>query len=289
VILRADDLDSKIFTAKHCDALFEAILIDDEVDAHTELPDHITLDFNRDQLIDNFRLCRQLWKTGVDHAELVELSQIVAREGDLGPEDRLRYKYARAKFKHLRFAYALYGAGHRYPLLLNWMTTAMGHLQDAFKNGQPGPVARQAALSRIFLSRLPQHLLAREIDHLVPSSGIGFRTYVERQIMTLKSILAMDAVTGREFHETRKIISRQVSFYDTLRTIQPSDEAYLMSRSLSAINGLMGRMHDELIERKVAGTQDYHRERFALPEEIRDRLSALVARYLKSSSALSQS
>jgi hypothetical protein len=34
-----------------------------------------------------------------------------------------------------------------------------------------------------------------------------------------------------------------------------------------------------LVERRVAGTQDYHRESFCLPDDIRRRLIALVDRY----------
>ena len=52
-----------------------------------------------------------------------------------------------------------------------------------------------------------------------------------------------------------------------------------MSRSLAAINGLMGTMHDALIEQRIAGTRDYHREPFALPDEIRRRLTMLAERY----------
>jgi hypothetical protein len=122
-------------------------------------------------------------------------------------------------------------------------------------------------------------LLQREVDHLTPTTSAGFRDYVAREIATLEDILSYRLLTGAQFHATRKIASRLVSFYDTLRTIAPSDEAFRMSRALAAINGLMGAMHDVLIERRIAGTQDYHRDPFALPDEIRSRLAALVARY----------
>jgi hypothetical protein len=277
--LDAQALDEKRFTQEHCDRLFAAVLINDEVDTHTELPDHVRLDYDAAQLIDCFRLCRQLWQTGVRRDVVLNLTRKLAVDHDLGAEDRLLFKHARAKFKHLRFAYALYSAGHRYPILLNWITTAMGHLQDAFKNSHGAAVSRQAVLGRFFLSPLPQTLLAREVGHFTPTTTKGFRTYIEQQVTTLREVLAQDFMTGHQFHATRKIISRQVSFYDTLRTIDPSSDSYKMSRSLSAINGLMGQMHDVLVERRVAGTQDYHRESFHLPDDIRRRLIALVDRY----------
>jgi hypothetical protein len=277
--LDARALDAKRFSDAQCEALFEAVLIDDVLDPVTDLPDRITLDHDEEQLLDCFRICRQLWKTGVDHAELVELNRLLGRDHDLSPADRLRFKYTRAKFKHLRFAYALYGAKHRYPVILDWMTTAMGHLQDAFKNGEARAVKREVALAHAFLSRLPQALLTREIDNFAPTDTASFRRYVERQVVTLRGVLAKEQVTGHEFHATRKIISRQVSFYDSLRTIAPTEQSFRMSRALAAINGLMGDMHDTLIERRIAGTQDYHKEGFALPVEISGRLKALVERY----------
>ncbi len=270
------------FTQAECDALFAAVLIDDEVDAHTDLPAVIRLDYDEQQLADCFAICRQLWQTGVDTEALQVLTGKLWRDRDLDAEDRLAFKYARAKFKHLRFAYALYDRRHRYPPILDWMTTALGHLQDAFKNGRAGAVAREAALCRLFLAAGPQRLLRRELDRFAPSDGASFRRYTLEQMGMVQAILARDTVTGAQFHATRKIFSRQVSFYDSLRTIEPTLEAYRMSRSLAAINGLMGEMHDELIAQKIAGTRDYHREPFPLPEEIRQRLRELAARYADS-------
>lgn len=279
VMRDAKALDARRFSDAQCAALFEAVLIDDEVDAHTELPERITLDHNPAELLDCYRICRQLWRTGVDRDAMIACNATLMREGDLGSEDRLRFKYARAKFKHLRFAHALYGERHTYPILFDWMTVLLGHLQDAFKNGRTDTARREALLCRLFLARGPWRLLEREVDHLTPTTSAGFRVYITHEIASLEGILSHELLTGAQFHATRKIASRLVSFYDTLRTIAPSDEAFKMSRALAAINGLMGAMHDLLIERRVAGTQDYHRDPFALPAEIRDRIAALVARY----------
>lgn len=77
----------------------------------------------------------------------------------------------------------------------------------------------------------------------------------------------------------RKVVSRQVSFYDSMRTLVPNAEEARLSRFLSAINGLMGRMHDDMVEQAAAGSADYGRDGFPLPDDIRRRLETLVDHY----------
>lgn len=281
-ILSRAALDARRFPSDQLEALFQAVLVDDMVDAKTALPDRITLEHDAALLADSFRICRQLWLEGVEPGELRALLDLLARDRDLGAADRLRFKHARAKLKHFRFACALYGAGHRYPPVTDWMTTTLGHLQDAFKNGQAGRVGRRVRMTRLLLASLPSALMRRERDRLDLTSSDGFLAYLRREIAGLAGLLARADVTGAEFHAGRKIASRQVAFYDNMRIIRPSEEAFCMSRSLAAINGLMGDMHDRLIERRVAGVQDYHRERFGLPTDIRDRIGALIDRYSSS-------
>jgi hypothetical protein len=279
IVLDAGALDARNFSRAQLDAFFGAILINDKVDADTPPPDTVALDFAPELLIDCYRLSRQSWKEGVDRGAMIALTDRLRRDRDLGPDDRLAFKYARARVKQVRFACALFGAQHRYPIILDWMTTALGHLQDAFKTGNKAAVWREALLCRLFLSGGPYALLRREIDRLRPATSAGFRTYLLRQIGTLRAMLARDTLTGGQFHAMRKVISRQIAFYTALGTIQPSEPNHRMMRMLAAINGLMGGMHDELIDRRAAGTQDYHGDHFALPDDIRARLTALVSLY----------
>ena len=95
----------------------------------------------------------------------------------------------------------------------------------------------------------------------------------------LAETLAQPTLTGHQFHAARKVVSRQVSFHDDMRTIHATPEHHAMARYLSAINGMMGSYHDELVLRGASGDLDYVRERFALPGDIRDMLDALVALY----------
>jgi hypothetical protein len=281
LILTAQALDARRFDHARLDELFDLILIDDDVDPETPLPAQVPLDWDQEALVDGYRLSRQLWIEGTDHGKLIELVRKLRRDRDLNDEDRLAYKYARAMYKHVRFAHALADARHRYPIILNWTTVALGHLQDAFKNKHRASVWRQAQLNLFLLSGGPQDLVHNEIDRLRADTPAGFRTYTLRQMDGLRAALARDTMTGKVFHHTRKIASRQVAFLNNMLALRHDEDLYRTARCWAAINGLMGSMHDVLIERRVAGTQDYHREQFALPDDIAGRLRAILALYPK--------
>jgi hypothetical protein len=91
--------------------------------------------------------------------------------------------------------------------------------------------------------------------------------------------LVEEKVTGRVFHEMRKVISRQVALYDNLKTLYPSTYHQQLSRYLSTINGMMGSMHDELIAKHFDDSQDYESYTFEVPAQIRQRLIALTEKY----------
>ncbi|MFC3579584.1 hypothetical protein [Sphingomonas hylomeconis] len=267
------------FSDAQLDRLFAAILVNDVVDPSVDLPPAIRVDYPSGHLADGFALSRQLWEEGFDRAALIAMATKLGREGTIDATEQLWFKHVRAKFKHLRFAFVLYGAEHRCPATFKAVTTAMGHLQDAFRGGRRGAVARQAAVLRLLLARVPLAVLGREIVRMKPSDSGDFRRFTLGQIAELRTMLGTDTVTGHTFHVARKIISRQVSFHDDMRTIHPADEHVTMSRYLSAINGLMGQFHDGLVLRKASGDLDYARETFAFPADIRQRLTSLVERY----------
>jgi len=273
--------DEPAFTQRQCDDLFAAVLVDDRIDPQTTLPDMIHLDYNQEQRTQCFRICRQLWKTGVDRDTFVSLLGKIRSQGTLGPADQLSFKHIRAKFKQLRFAYANYDKSHRYPPAFHLMTSVMGHLQDDYKNDRLAAAGRRAMLLQLLLSKPVYRFIGAEIDRVHPGSLDDFQTYVSQQIELVRMNLANPKVTGKQFHEIRKIISRQASFYVALQTLYPSPYHQDIFRSLSAINGLMGRMHDGLIERRISREQDYHADAFELPDEIRARLTAVADRYPK--------
>ena len=269
------------FTVQQCEDLFEAVLIDDVIDPDTHLPEKIHLDYTQAQLLECYYICQQVWEMGVNRREFSQLVKKVYRQRDLNTEDRLIYKHVRAKFKQLRFAFANFDEGHKYPKAFHGITSLMGFLQDSFKGGQRGAVARSAILLRIFLTRIPFSFVERELKQFRPASVESFQTYVYKGIDFIRSKLTKTEITARDFHSIRKIVSRQASFYVALVILYPSQYHNDVFRHLSAINGMMGRMHDDLVEKEHSGAQDYHADTFPIPEEIKQLLSAVVNSYAR--------
>ena len=279
MMLGSRELDGEPFPAERLDALYAAIRVNDVIDEHAPPPATVRLDYDRDWLIDGFRLSRQLWREGFDRADLIDMARDIGAGGGVEPATAARFKDVRAKFKHLRFAFVLYAADHRCPVAFKALTTIMGQVQDAARNGRRRAAARQAALLRLSLNHLPQALLAREVDRLVPSSPADFRSFVLDQIGSLRAMLGAATITGHRFHAARKVVSRQVSFHDDMRIIHPDPAHDAMARYLATINGLMGRFHDDLVRRHTLGELDYANASFALPPAIAQRLAALASLY----------
>ncbi len=269
----------KQFPADRLDALFDAILVNDVVDAQVDLPDAIRTEYPDGHLADGYAISAQLWREGFDRAALLGFIERLGRGDDPNQADQLWFKHIRAKFKHMRFAFVLYGADHICPRLFKSITTSMGLLQDAFRNGRRAAIRRQSILLQFLLSSPMTVWLHREVDRAKLDTGAGYGDFTTRQIATLRRTLSKPTLNGHSFHAARKIVSRQVSFHDDMRTIHPAPEHFVMSRYLSAINGLMGSYHDELVLRDALGELDYGHEKFALPADIRHRLERLVARY----------
>lgn len=259
-------------------AFFDAVEINDVVDADVHLPDPIVLDCTDAQIRQCFALCLQFWEDGVHRSDLLALVGALLRDATLPPADIVRYKHIRARYKQLRFALVLYGRRHRVPPLFNATVVVMGQLQDSFRNGQRRAVRGYALVLRALLSRPLWALVRRGVERTRLDTADGFLAYRKGEIRRLEKALAQDMLTGPQFHTLRRIVSRQVSFYDSQRTVRHDDHHYRMSRFLSAINGLMGSRHDEMVEQAMAGTRDY-RTPAPLDDDLRQRLELLVARY----------
>ncbi|WP_407899754.1 hypothetical protein [Ferrigenium sp. UT5] len=273
--------DLQRFALSQCDALFAAVLVHDDLYPEARLPDVIQLNYSRQQLATCYYLCRQLWLEGVERRALQEMIVAIQARHALPPEQQLAFKYVRAKFKHLRFAFVACDERHRYPLVFHWLTGIMGNLQDAVKNKHGGAVRRAALVSRLLLSRLPFALLTREINRFQPSTTASFRRYVQQQIAFISGHLSREKVTSKEFHEMRKVISRLVALYDNLKILFPSPDHDSISRYLSTLNGLMGSYHDELISKKFTGSHDYYADAFAIPADIRLRLGVMTEKFAR--------
>ena len=244
----------KYFPLEASERLFVAIEEDDVVDAQVSLPPTIALSCTTEIIHDNYALCLQFWLNGVDRQELLRLVRKQAKGDELTADERKQFKYMRARYKHQRF-------------------------QDGFRNGKKNIVSYYGNLLRIYLSSPVWSLVNYSLRHSQLESVSSFIAYRQKQMHTLKEIIAKPRLTGREFHDVRKIISQQVSYYDTLRSLDPENkEALQISRFLAAINGLMGDKHDDMVADEMENRQSYDAP-LALDSDIRQRLELLISRF----------
>jgi len=263
------------------DRLFQAVDSNDIINDETaELPT-IVLGTSQQCLQDNYALCLQFWCDGFTREKLLSLINQLLANKNLSSEQHKEYKYIRARYKHLRFAQRLYSRNHDTDKIFKTTTVYLGHLQDSFKNGDEKRIKFYGWILRLLLSRPVWYWVKRSLTHLQIDNESGFQRYVSQQINQLTILLNKPMVTGTEFHDMRKIVSQQVSFFDTLRSIENnSADIYAISRFLANINGLMGRMHDVMIADKLSGTREY--ETLApLDSHIRDCLEQLVGKIVR--------
>lgn len=209
-----------------------------------------------------------------------ELVGKVARSGDLALDDRQRFKNIRAIFKHLRFAFVTFSKKHQVPLLFNVLIIIMGHLQDVIKNKQKKWIICTSFFLKCCSQKWLYSIIVKKIDSLEFADSIEFNNYINQEISFIRTNLLAKKVTAKRFHDMRKVISRQVALYDNLKNLYPSQYHTNISKYLSTLNGMMGSLHDELIARKFKKTQNYHKDLFEIPLEIRIKLNALTHKYL---------
>jgi hypothetical protein len=266
------------FPAETLARLFDAINVDDIVDAHVELPDPIVLACAETSLRQCYALSLQFWEDGVTRESLLGLVEKLIRNEGLSADERLQYKYIRAGYKHLRFAQRLYSKTHRSSLVFDLTTRVLGYLQDAFRSGRRRGVVRHGRSLRLLLSAPVWSMVQRAMRRTQLDNEAGLIAYQQRQMRGLKQAMARTQFAGHQFHKVRKIVSMQVSYYDTLRSLGPNNHAYRMSRFLAAINGLMGARHDEMVAESLAGRRHYGTPA-PLEKGTRSRLETLIARY----------
>lgn len=275
---RAGTSDLARFPAEQCAALLEAIAVHDTVDLAAELPDEITLDYEASLLDRCYWISFQLWHE-VGPRLLARLATQFAQGRTLSSSDAKAFKDVRARAKQLRFAYATLGEGHAYPVRLDRITRLMGKVQDAMKTGHRVGATVRGVLLRAMVTRRGSAALLREGEQFRATTPETFRAHILAEIESIRATLAEPAVTNKAFHETRKIVSRLVAFYDTLTILAPSEVHRAVDRYLSTINGLMGAMHDEMVGRKAESRRAYLKSPEPLPPEIADRLARLVAAF----------
>lgn len=274
---KTDSLTYPCFTDTELDQLFENILLDDEPRLEAVCPGNDRPALKPDDSENCYRLCWQLLERGVNIPKFRRLVLTIIRRGGTDDKDeKLAFKYARARFKHIRFACANMDDRHRYPWSVNLVTSLMGHMQDAFKNRQKERTILWGALLWAALMPPFYNIVRWQLADFRPATVSSLMNYFSEQNRKIKTALESQKVTGHQFHNIRKIISRRISFNDTLRVIHPAKWNDHMSFYLATINGLMGDMHDTLVEKQMRGEQDYHKFAFSMPDSILSRLKTLL-------------
>jgi len=268
-----------LFSETQCRDLFAAVLVHDDCYPEASLPQHIHLDYSTEQLNLCYAICLQIWQQGVVREDLMTMIIQLSRQDSFSVDAQLNYKYIRAKFKHLRFAYICFDKNHRYPFIFHRMTILMGKLQDALKNDQTAGVKWLSFLLRLLLSKFCYGFIVREVHGFIASKPESFQQYIYQEINFLRAHIEKVEITSKQFHEMRKVISRQVALYDNLKILFPSTYHNSISEYLSTINGLMGSMHDTLIAKKIEKSQDYYADTFVIPEDIKQRLLTYTRQY----------
>lgn len=270
------------FSHETLDALMAAIEVNDVVDEHIGLPGHIPDSFTQTQLAECLNLCRQLWLEGPPRTALAGLAHRLVYRRDLSQPERVAFKHIRARYKHMGFAFGLYTPAHKRPLLYEATSTLMGEAQDAFKNGYAGRVfvtgMGLSVLSTPFFDRIRRHM----VQQASVDQAATINQHLRAEIARIPACLEGAGITAARFHGLRKIISRHVAFFDTLRILYPDADINRAARFLSAINGLMGRKHDELVKAALSGTLRYKTDLFPMPETIRAFLGQLCQQSLSS-------
>ncbi len=267
---------TETFTPGQRDALFVAILDNDDIRVDAELPAIIHFDYADTDLARCFALCRLIWVRHIDREDCIRIAALLSRNQEIGDAEQIHFKHIRARFKHLRFAFSAFDARHRYPPFLDLMTSVMGNLQDAFKNGKTNSAQNNARLWRLLLSRPLFVQLRVEMERFRPSNGANFKAHMQSQMTEIFSFVARPTVSAKEFHDIRKIISRFRACFATINVLMPSPNHDQIAVYLATINGMMGGFHDGLMSEKLNRTLDYHKDRFVLQAEVATRLSRLA-------------
>ncbi|MGJ8526420.1 hypothetical protein LMG33818_002171 [Halomonadaceae bacterium LMG 33818] len=269
------------FSSETLDRLYEAVETDDIVDEHVELPGDVVLEGNESVLFSCYSLCLQFWEEGVSRTQLLKYADKLLAGVPLSDDEKRDYKKMRGCYKHLRFAVRLYSRNHRSFKLFNYTTHILGELQDAFRHQQTDDIQRYGKRLKLLLSRPLWSLIEHRMRHVRLDTPEGFHNYRQHRLCSFKKGSDKAEVSGHEFHDMRKIIGQQVSYYDTLRSIDPDNtSAYKMSRFLSAINGLMGDRHDEMVEDAMNNTRPYGSPEI-ISSDTRWRIDAFLERFLK--------
>lgn len=271
-------LNDKKFSNKNVNDLFHNIMIDDEINLDSKCPSNIIPICSQIELEKCYILTWQMLVHSTNFKKIRNILFDIIIKSSVSPEEQMIYKQTRAKFKHMRFGCSNFDKRHVYPKRLHFVTSLMGFLQDSFKNNQKFKTRWTAILLWIILHPLIFKFILKRLNDFQPDTPENLNSFQLKKIKDLaKIVTTRKQVTGQKFHSLRKIISRHTAYIDTLRVIRPSKDLDKLSIYLATVNGLMGDMHDRLLEKHINKEINYYNDVFYLPDIINLRLENIVS------------
>lgn len=270
------------FSQKQLDGLFADILIHDDFYPYATLPEVIYLNYSQKQIEQCFQICLQLWKKGIVLDDFKAIVKKYQKMESLTALEQRQFKHIRAKFKHLRFAFATFTKQHQYPGKFHVFIALLGYLQDVAKNNDRRKIKLTSTVILFLLQKSIYHTITKELDCPEISSRESLQSYIIEKISFLKLNLIQSKVTAKTFHKMRIVISQLVAMYNNLQTLYPSQYHDQITEFLSTLNGLMGNLHDELVAKKFSGELDYYKDLFKIPRETSEMLTILIDKFLLS-------
>lgn len=263
------------FPKAQLEKLFEYILIDDVPRFEAPLPKNPSPLLTEEMIHQDWGIAYALLRDYYDPKVFRKLVwKIIWHEPD--KEGQRKFKDIRARFKNLRHAFTTFDKDHHYPSMIHILTFFMGELQDAYKTHYALRRMMWGFLLWFMLNPICNKIFQHQISSIVTVTPEELTQFHNNENDQLKEAIQKPELTGTGFHKLRKIISRRAACFDCLRALYPNDDLNILAARLATINGLMGDYHDTLVEKRLAKTQDYYKDLFEWPEEVKKYITVYL-------------
>jgi hypothetical protein len=263
-------------SATQCDLLLRNANSHNAVHPDAHLPDDVHAVLDQVDTDDYFTLCTELWNRGFDKEKIQTLLDQVRNGETLTKDEQTEMKNVRVRIRLLRSAYAAFDKTHAAPEAIDELTTSMGHLQDDLSAGDLKLAQKEAKNLSDLFGKKSMKAISNELDEFRSASGKSFRKWVRSQADEIEELTSKPQVTPKQFHETRKAVTRLLAVVDVINAVEPTRSSLELGDYLSSLNTQMGDIHDDLVEEKIQGAIDYEKDKMEFPADIRRQLEALV-------------
>ena len=259
--------------------LMQAIARHDTIYPDPHLPASIEVRLRKKEIRELFQLHADLWHEGLDRKKILAIIEQYRSGRTPSAQDIADLKDVRARIKQLRFAFVAFDSSHSAPSAIDDLATTLGHLQDAVKAERQDLVRKEAKSALDLLTKSKVAKVEKEIADFQPAGKTSFTQWLNEQALEIDESLKAKSLTPKQYHETRKAISRLVAVFDALNTTGPSVKIQQTVELLSTLNGKMGGEHDVLVLGKLDGSLDYYEGDVMLAPDVRAMLEEVVERF----------